>query len=88
MYPQTITAETDYVSPSFPSPFTFISLIALQIVCDGYCPGIYKEPAETLYQNAKNLVRHLVPGTSHNLNFHKSAPETYAFILGFLDGNL
>ena len=58
------------------------------IVCDGYCPGIYDEPADTYYRNAKKFVKHLVPETSHLLNFHKSAPQTYGFILDFLNENL
>ena len=58
------------------------------IVCDGWCPGIYAEPAKKYYRNAKNFVRHLVPNTSHMLNFHKSAPSTYKYILNFLDENL
>ncbi|KAK5174597.1 uncharacterized protein LTR77_001678 [Saxophila tyrrhenica] len=58
------------------------------IVCDGWCPGIYKDPAVDYFANASALVRHLVPNTSHNINFHKSAPETYKFILDFLRENL
>ena len=58
------------------------------IVCDGYCPDIYNEPADTYYRNAKKFVKLLVPETSHNLNFHKNAPETYGVILDFLNQNL
>jgi hypothetical protein len=58
------------------------------IVCDGYCPGVFDEPADTYYRNAKKFVKHLVPETSHNLNFHKNAPETYGVILDFLNQNL
>ncbi|KAF2167145.1 hypothetical protein M409DRAFT_54342 [Zasmidium cellare ATCC 36951] len=58
------------------------------IVCDGYSPGIYDEPADTYYRNAKKFVKHLVPEASHNINFHKNAPATYGVILDFLSENM
>ena len=56
------------------------------IVCDGYCPGIFEEPARTLYRNAK-LQLSLHPGTGHNINFHHNATGAYGVITGFLESN-
>ena len=55
------------------------------IVCDGYCPGIFDEPASTYYRNAKPFVPYLHPNTSHNFNFHKNATGAYGVITDFLD---
>ncbi|KAF2718317.1 alpha/beta-hydrolase [Polychaeton citri CBS 116435] len=58
------------------------------IVCDGYCPGIYEEPAETYYRNAKVLERHIHPDSSHHINFHHNATGAFDVIITFLDNSL
>ncbi|KAK5117500.1 hypothetical protein LTR85_008885 [Meristemomyces frigidus] len=58
------------------------------IVCDGYCPGIFEEPARTYYRNAKTFVPYIHPNSSHNLNFHHNATGAYKVITDFLDANL
>jgi len=57
------------------------------IVCDGYCPGVYEEPAKTLYKNAKPLQMVLHPGASHHINFHKNATGAFGVITDFLSNN-
>ncbi|KAK3074712.1 hypothetical protein LTR53_002655 [Teratosphaeriaceae sp. CCFEE 6253] len=57
------------------------------IVCDGWCPGIYDEPAETLYSNAKSFERVLHPNASHSINFHFNATGAYKVITDFLGSN-
>ncbi|ORY14937.1 Alpha/Beta hydrolase protein [Clohesyomyces aquaticus] len=57
------------------------------IVCDGYCPGIFEEPAKTLYKNAKPLQQTLVKGASHHVNFHDNAKDTFGVITDFLEKN-
>ncbi|KAH8656684.1 Alpha/Beta hydrolase protein [Tricladium varicosporioides] len=57
------------------------------ILCDGYCNGIFDEPAATLYKNAKPFKRVLHPGASHNINFHHNATGAYNVITGFLKEN-
>ncbi|KAF2472059.1 alpha/beta-hydrolase [Lindgomyces ingoldianus] len=57
------------------------------IVCDGYCPGIYDEPAKTLYKNAKPLQQSITKGASHHLNFHNNAKDTFNVITDFLSKN-
>ena len=56
------------------------------IFCDGYCPGIFHEPARTLYKNAK-LQLALHPGASHNINFHHNATGAYRVITNFLEAH-
>lgn len=53
------------------------------IVCDGYCPGIFDEPARTYYKNAK-FTPYVHPGASHHLNFHKNATGAFKVITNFL----
>ncbi|KIX09869.1 uncharacterized protein Z518_00950 [Rhinocladiella mackenziei CBS 650.93] len=65
-----------------------ISGIEDYIVCDGYCPGIFDEPASTYYRNAKPFVPYLHPNSSHNFNFHHNATGAYQVITDFLDENL
>lgn len=57
------------------------------IVCDGYCPGVFEEPAKTLYKNAKPLQLALHPGASHHINFHKNATDAFGVITDFLSHN-
>jgi hypothetical protein len=56
------------------------------IVCDGYCPGIFEEPARTYYKNAR-FTPYLHPGSSHHLNFHKNATGAFQVITDFLDNS-
>lgn len=56
------------------------------IFCDGFCPGIFLEPARTIYKNAK-LQLALHPGASHNINFHHNATGAYKVITDFLANN-
>nr|OQO16165.1 hypothetical protein B0A51_16294 [Rachicladosporium sp. CCFEE 5018] len=58
------------------------------IVCDGYCPGVFDEPAKTYYRNTKPFVAYLQPEASHHLNFHRNATGAYGVITGFLDANV
>ncbi|KAF2266772.1 alpha/beta-hydrolase [Lojkania enalia] len=57
------------------------------IVCDGSCPGIFEEPARTLYANAKPLQLTIHPGASHHLNFHTNATGAFGVITDFLSKN-
>ncbi|MCJ1446737.1 MAG: hypothetical protein MMC23_007243 [Stictis urceolatum] len=56
------------------------------IFCDGFCPGIFEEPAKTIYKNAK-LQLAIHPGTSHNINLHKNATGAYEVVMDFLKSN-
>ena len=56
------------------------------IFCDGFCPGIFEEPAKTIYKNAK-LQLAIHPGTSHNINLHKNATGAYEVVTDFLKSN-
>lgn len=56
------------------------------IFCDGFCEGIFHEPARTIYNNAK-LQLSLHPGASHNINFHHNATGAYRVITDFLSNN-
>ncbi|OQO10704.1 hypothetical protein B0A48_04004 [Cryoendolithus antarcticus] len=58
------------------------------IVCDGYCPGVFDEPAKTYYKNAKPFVAYLQPEASHHLNFHRNATGAFEVITSFLDRTL
>lgn len=58
------------------------------IVCDGYCPGVFEEPAREFYRNARVFVPYLHPNASHNFNFHYNATGAYEVITSFLDENL
>ncbi|OQO01388.1 hypothetical protein B0A48_12943 [Cryoendolithus antarcticus] len=58
------------------------------IVCDGYCPGVFDEPAKTYYKNAKPFVAYLQPEASHHRNFHRNATGAYEVITSFLDRTL
>ena len=58
------------------------------IVCDGFCEGVFDEPASTFYRNAKPFVPYLHPDASHNFNFHHNATGAYAVITGFLADKL
>lgn len=54
------------------------------IFCDGFCEGIFEEPAREVYRNARlELVLH--PGASHNINFHRNATGAYKVITDFLE---
>jgi pimeloyl-ACP methyl ester carboxylesterase len=57
------------------------------IACDGWCPGIFEEPAKTLYKNAKPLQLSIHPGASHHVNFHKNATGAFEVITSFLSKN-
>lgn len=57
------------------------------IVCDGFCPGVFEEPAKTLYKNANPLQLSLHPGASHHINFHKNATGAFKVITTFLESN-
>ncbi|MCJ1379167.1 hypothetical protein MMC17_002267 [Xylographa soralifera] len=56
------------------------------IFCDGFCPGIFEEPARSIYKNAK-LQLALQPGASHNINFHHNATGAYKVITDFLEAS-
>lgn len=56
------------------------------IFCDGFCPGIFDEPAKSVYRNAK-LQLTLHPGASHNINFHRNATGAYKVITDFLESS-
>ena len=58
------------------------------IVCDGYCPGVYDEPASTYYRNAKTFVPYLHPNASHNFFFHQNATGSFGVITDFIDQNV
>ncbi|KAH8660110.1 Alpha/Beta hydrolase protein [Xylariales sp. PMI_506] len=58
------------------------------IVCDGFCPGIFEEPARTIFRNAKTFVPYLHPDASHNFNFEFNATGAYNVITDFLDKNI
>ncbi|KAF2869794.1 Alpha/Beta hydrolase protein [Massariosphaeria phaeospora] len=57
------------------------------IVCDGYCPGVFEEPARTLYKNARPLQLSLHPGASHHVFFHRNATGAFGVVTDFLERN-
>lgn len=79
----TFAAPAGTSAANFTGAALHITGLTDYIVCDGYCPGIYEEPAKTLYKNAK-LSQYLHPGASHNINFHHNATGAYKVITDFL----
>jgi hypothetical protein len=57
------------------------------IVCDGFCPGIFEEPARQYYRNSKNFVPYVHPNSSHHINFHRNATGAFKVITDFLADN-
>ena len=55
------------------------------IMCDGYCPGVFEEPAKTYYRNAKPFVQHLQPNSGHQFMFQHNATGAFAVITNFLN---
>ena len=67
----------------FSSSHQAIAGVEDYIVCDGYCPGVYDEPASTYYRNAKPFVPYLHPNASHNFYLHHNATGAYQVITDF-----
>ncbi|KAK5701511.1 hypothetical protein LTR97_004326 [Elasticomyces elasticus] len=55
------------------------------IMCDGYCPGVFEQPAQTYYRNARPFVQHLHPESGHQFMFHRNATGAFGVITDFLD---
>lgn len=83
----TLLEGVDDVS-SFSGPVLHVSGEEDYIFCDGYCPGIFEEPARTVWGSAKTLQLELVKGASHHVFFHKSAKQTFGLITDFLGREL
>ncbi|KAG4441306.1 hypothetical protein IFR05_003234 [Cadophora sp. M221] len=79
----TFAAPASVSVANFTGAALHITGVTDYIVCDGYCPGIWDEPAKTHYKNAK-LTQYLHPGASHNINFHHNATGAYKVITDFL----
>ncbi|OCL03881.1 alpha/beta-hydrolase [Glonium stellatum] len=71
----------------FDKPVLHITGDVDYIFCDGYCYGIFEEPAKTIYSSAKPLQLSLHPGASHHINLHKNATGAFKVITDFLSNN-
>ncbi|KLP08820.1 uncharacterized protein LW94_2813 [Fusarium fujikuroi] len=79
-------ADGDFDASGFTGAALAITGETDYIICDGQCRGIFEEPAQTIWKNAK-FETYLHPHASHNFNFHHNATRAYGVITDFLESN-